>query len=364
MMVKVLACVHDEVLLYGIPLNVTSQTEEEGSPITNANGSTSGDVEETKKKKEGKGVGQETMVLSKEGKDYLLLGSVTVGTSRGANVSTYTSRYVNGQIIHLVGVGCEDGTVIVYHMLYHHQQQQPSSSCGYEFIKLVECYGHDKAVCSITFHPRGSHVLSSAKDGTARIFSVDNGGTNNNNDNDNNTPSKDVACLSCEIHDPNGPPPPPTPISTSTDIRMMKRPPQIIVRGSYFVDLEGKVIYTIASGKRGPTYLTKWNVIYDSDGGGSGSNNNIIQVELVYRKQCSHVPISSTSLSSDGYILTMGSVEGSILLYSLENNVLLKEYKEVHDMPVTCVASRPIPMELLLPGDTERNGICISRSTC
>jgi WD40 repeat protein len=251
-----------------------------------------------------------------------------------------------------VGVGCEDGTVIVYQMLYHQQQQQQpssSSSCGYEFVKLIECYGHDKAVCSITFHPRGTHVLSSAKDGTARIFSVD-----NNNDNNNTTPTKDVACLSCEIHDPNGPPPPPPPpISTSTDIRMMKRPPQIIVRGSYFVDLEGKVIYTIASGKRGPTYLTKWNVIYDSVGGGGSSNNNVIQVELVYRKQCSHVPISSTSLSTDGSILTMGSVEGSILLYSLDNNILLKEYKEVHDMPVTCVASRPVPMELMLPGDME-----------
>lgn len=52
-------------------------------------------------------------------------------------------------------------------------------------------------------------------------------------------------------------------------------------------------------------------------------------------------------------MLIMGSVEGSILLYSLENNVLLKEFKEVHDMPVTCVASRPIPMELMLPGDLQ-----------
>lgn len=352
-MARVLACVHDEVLMYGIPLRMIITEEGEGSSINNANGSNDGEVEETKKR--GK-VGQETMMegLSKEGEGYLLLGSVTVGTSRGANVATYTSRYINGQIIHLVAVGCEDGTVIVYQMILsqklqqQQQLQQQPSSC-YEFVKIVECHGHEKAVCSIIFHPRGSHVLSSAKDGTARIFSVDTNNATTTTSASTTTTTKDVACLTCEIHDPNGPPPPPTPISTSTDIRMMKRPPQIIVRGSYFADLEGKVIYTIASGKRGPTYLTKWNVIYDN--GGGGGNN--VMVEVLYRKQCSNVPISSTSLSSDGTILTMGSVEGSILLYSLETNVLIKEFKDVHDMPVTCVASRPIPMELMLPGEFE-----------
>ena len=362
-MARVLACVHDEVLLYGIPLGMIITEGGEGSINDDANGSNDGEVVGTKKR--GK-AGQETMMeVSKEGKEYLLLGSVTVGTSRGANVATYISRYINGQIIHLVAVGCEDGTVIVYQMILSQKQQQQQllqrqpSSC-YEFVKIVECHGHEKAVCSITFHPRGSHVLTSAKDGTARIFSVDTNNATTASASTITTTTKDVACLTCEIHDPNGPPPPPPPISTSTDVRMMKRPPQIIVRGSYFADLEGKVIYTIASGKRGPTYLTKWNVIYGDTnvngvgGGDDGSNNNnIMVVELVYRKQCSNVPISSTSLSMDGSILTMGSVEGSILLYSLETNVLIKEFKDVHDMPVTCVASRPIPMELMLPGEFE-----------
>ena len=42
---------------------------------------------------------------------------------------------------------------------------------------------------------------------------------------------------------------------------MMKRPPQILVRGCAYGDLEGKTMYTIASGKRGPAYLTKWKTL-------------------------------------------------------------------------------------------------------
>ena len=49
----------------------------------------------------------------------------------------------------------------------------------------------------------------------------------------------------------------------------------------------------------------------------------------------------------------MGSVEGSVFLYNLEKSSVVKEFREVHDMPVTCVASRPVPPELMLPGELE-----------
>jgi hypothetical protein len=49
----------------------------------------------------------------------------------------------------------------------------------------------------------------------------------------------------------------------------------------------------------------------------------------------------------------MGSVEGSVFLYNLEKSSVVKEFREVHDMPVTCVASRPVLPELMLPGELE-----------
>ena len=49
----------------------------------------------------------------------------------------------------------------------------------------------------------------------------------------------------------------------------------------------------------------------------------------------------------------MGSVEGSIILYNLETQSIIKQFTEVHDLPVTCIASRPIPNVLMLPGELE-----------
>jgi hypothetical protein len=49
----------------------------------------------------------------------------------------------------------------------------------------------------------------------------------------------------------------------------------------------------------------------------------------------------------------MGSVEGSILLYNLETQSILKQFNEAHDLPVTCIATRPIPNALMLPGELE-----------
>lgn len=301
-MVRLIACIGDEILMYGIPLTYSSSQ---------------GEGEDEKKD------------------EAILLGKTNVGKGYGANVTTYSAIHTNGQLIDCVAVGCENGTVIIYQL----NQVGPQS---FEFTKVTECQGHTKSICAVDFHPRGTQVLTSAKDGTARIFSTNNG--------------YELGVLKCEVHDPNGPPPAqPTPGTMKTkDPRMMKRPPQILVRGCAYGDLEGKIIYTIASGKRGPAYLTKWRTLVPLNKSPQPpSGDEPLSFNQDYRIQCSPVPISATALSSDGTMFTLGSVEGSMLLYNLENKKIVKEFKEVHDLPVTCVASRPVPNMLMLPGELE-----------
>ncbi len=221
------------------------------------------------------------------------------------------------------------------------------------FQKIIECRGHTKAICSLSFHPRGRQILSSAKDGTARVFCAETGSP--------------LAVLECEVHDPNGPTPSnpnananananPT---TARDPRMMKRPPQILVRGCSYGDLEGKTIYTVASGKRGAAYLTKWKVLLPLNAAAAAAggppisgapNNDGLNIRQEYRVQCSPVPISAVSLSSDFRIFALGSVEGTISLYDVQSRKVLKQFKG-HDLPVTCMASRPVDGLLPLPGE-------------
>ncbi|KAL7552967.1 hypothetical protein ACHAWF_016204 [Thalassiosira exigua] len=313
-MVRLLACLGDEVLLYGIPL-IELQTEPEGS----------------------EGDGEEKAIL---------LGKTHVGKGYGANVTAYSSHFSEGKLSHFVAVGCENGAVIVYSL------NQNGGDPTFEFVKVAECQGHTKAVCAVNFHPRGHQLLSSAKDGTARVFNVQDG--------------SELGVLKCEVHDPNGPPPvqPAAGTMKTKDPRMMKRPPQILVRGCAYGDLEGKVIYTVASGKRGPAYLTKWKTLVPlnkampgapptSSAGGPPSQKQPLSFRQRYRIQCSPVPVSAASLSSDGSVLALGSVEGSISLYNLETQSVMKQFSEVHDLPVTCIASRPVPNVLMLPGELE-----------
>jgi hypothetical protein len=52
------------------------------------------------------------------------------------------------------------------------------------------------------------------------------------------------------------------------------------------------------------------------------------------------------NLSGDGGLLALGSVEGSIILWSTDDWKPLKTFKEVHDLPVTCIAARPYDVPL------------------
>ncbi|KAL9182442.1 hypothetical protein ACHAXT_013094 [Thalassiosira profunda] len=314
-MVRLLACIGDEVLLYGIPLR--------------RDDSASGDNKENDDEEE------------EAEEEAILLGKTNVGKGYGANVAAYSPFHKEGRLVHHVAVGCENGTTVVYRL---EQLDAVGGNPSFEFVPVAECRGHTKALCAVNFHPRGTQLLTSAKDGTARLFDVPSGG--------------ELAVLKCEVHDPNGPPPvPPAPTVQTKDPRMMKRPPQILVRGCAYGDLEGKVMYTVASGKRGPAYLAKWKALapLNQAGGppGAPSEPVPISVNQEYRIQCSPVPISAMALSSDGTLLTLGSVEGSVALYDLETKRAVKQFAEVHDLPVTCVASRPIPSALMLPGELE-----------
>ena len=288
-MVRLVATVGDEVFLYGIPIFAPEGEEKE---------------------------------------EAILLGKHFAGQGYGAGVTTYTPIHRNGSLVHCIAVGCENGMVILYQL----KQQQNSV----EIVPMAECAGHTKAICSLAFHPRGMQILSSAKDGTARVFSTEDG--------------KQLALMECEVHNPKEPPPPKPVESSVKDPRMRKKPLQIIVRGCAYGDLEGKTIYTVASDKRSPAYLTKWKEIVPLASAPPGEANLSFRQE--YRIQCSPVPVSACSISSDGTLFAFGTTEGNILLYNLETNKVLKSF-QAHDLPVTCVAARPIPNVLMLPGELE-----------
>mmetsp|Transcript_34694 Transcript_34694/g.73919 ORF Transcript_34694/g.73919 Transcript_34694/m.73919 type:complete len:564 (+) Transcript_34694:204-1895(+) len=331
---RLLACVGDEVLLYGIPL-------------ARVGGQSSGEYSGDEDKEEA-----------------TLLGKTNVGKGYGANVATYSLckeeskfnpatatrlSYQPPKLLHCVAVGCENGAVVVFQLNQTDDKQ-------FEFAKISECKGHTKAVCAVNFHPREMRVLSSAKDGTARVFDARDG--------------SELGVMKCEVHDPSGPPPVVPAATTKTkDPRMMRRAPQILVRGCFYGDLEGRAIYTVASGKRGPAYLARWDAPVPRSragpaappgppGGGPPEAAAPPRTEApsfrpAYRIECSPVPVSAASLSSDGALLALGSVEGSVSLYDLENRRVARRFPEVHDLPVTCVASRPVPRALALPGEEE-----------
>lgn len=203
-----------------------------------------------------------------------------------------------------VAVGCESGLIYVFQMT-----DDPDS-----FIPVGVCRGHVKAVCALSFALRGSVLVSSAKDGTARVWNYE---------------TQDcLATLTCNVLDPKAPSPP-------------KQPSQVLVRGCAFGDIEGKMIYTVASARRGKAYLYRWTKTPQNT------------FDCAERTECSPCPISAMSLSSDATLLALGGVDGTIQLYDTQTWKILRKYPEIHDLPVTCIAARPYA----LPLQGEEDGI-------
>lgn len=213
------------------------------------------------------------------------VGELDVGDSVNAiSLNSMTDR---------IAVGTEQGAVKVYSIDGDKMQDD----------SVHTMLGHSKAVCSVAWSPRGNLLVSSAKDGTARVWKD----------------GEAFAELKCSIVDPRGPPP--------------KRIGQILVRGCAFGDLEGKVIYTVASGRRGKAFLSAWELRGE-------------QFECAVRTECSPNPVSAMNLSGDAGLLVLGATDGTVILWGVERWKPMKKFQEVHDLPVTCIAARPFPVPL------------------
>jgi hypothetical protein len=204
-----------------------------------------------------------------------------------------------------LAVGCDDGTVLVYGM-----NNQDDSILEIKTPMFI-LEGHEKAVCAVAFAPRvEDKLVSSAKDGTVRVW----------------LGQDCLGVLKCSILDPKGPPP--------------KGQGQILVRGCSFGDLMGDVVYSVASGRRGKAFLSRW--IATKDG-----------YQCDERTECSPCPVSAMSLSGDAGMVALGATDGTVILWNVEKWKAMKKFPEVHDLPVTCIAARPFPVPLLCDEDSD-----------
>jgi len=286
----------------------------------------------------------------KENAKHLLMGSVHVGDGFGCNAVSWSPTG------NAIAVGCENGRVRVYMTLPAASSSSVGGGRGRSLeLKLAsDCEGHEKAVCCVSYHPRGGAVLSSAKDGTARIWDVrGDGGV-----------GTELAQLKCSIESMDGK-------TAAAPAPRNRRPQQILVRGCAFGDLEGKVVYTVASGRKGSAYLSKWKIMpgdrpqprqaptpgkppltpAKSKSIQSKQEGPRLKVTEEVRLICHPMPVSAVSLSGDASHLALGGVDGTVTYLNLETMKPTKKWMEIHDLPVTCIAARPT--HLPLPGEEE-----------
>ena len=210
----------------------------------------------------------------------------------------YCSAIAINAMTDQMAVGCESGIIKVY---------AASDDTFADADHLYICEGHTKSICALSFSMRGGKLLSSAKDGFARVWDSSTG--------------KELSKMFCECGDQGAPPP--------------QRAQQILVRGCAFADMDGKVALTVASARRGKAFLSQW---FEKEAGKT--------YECAVRSECSPCPVSAMSMSQDGTLLAFGNVEGSIILWSVLNWAAIKIFPLVHELPVTCIAARPFDVEL------------------
>jgi len=209
-------------------------------------------------------------------------------------------------------IGCENNVVACYQIASEEDLASSGNQPQQQLFQLLWSIpqAHEKALCAVNFAPRGDLIVTSAKDGTAKVW--------------NATDGAPISTLLCDVSDPKAKNPP-------------KRKPQVLVRGCAFGDLEGKVIYTIASPRRGKAFLARWI---------QPPQKNQTTYQCQERLEISPCPISSMSLSSDGGLLALGGVDGTITLMDMQTWKKLRSFPEVHDLPVTCIAARPFALPL------------------
>lgn len=230
----------------------------------------------------------------------LQTGELDEQVSVGDNVNALAVNSLTSRL----AVGCESGTVKIFAIDNSRDKFENELP-----VRTLE--GHTKAVSAVYFAPRGEDKLvSSGKDGTARVWQGEDC----------------LSVLECSIEDPTGPKP--------------KRPQQVLVRGCAFGDLMGDLVYTVASGRKGKAFLSRW--VATEDG-----------YQCDVRTECSPFPISAMCLSGDAGMMALGAVDGTIVLWGIEKWKPLKKFFEVHDLPVTCIAARPFPVPLLCDQDND-----------
>jgi len=226
-----------------------------------------------------------------------------------------------GATVHAIGVnamadtialGCENGAIKVFNIERDYEiSELPSYVCDED-----PDVGHTKPICSIMFAPRSNDLMvSSSKDGTARVWNKD----------------ECTSTLKCSINDPQAPPPPQN---------RRNRIQTVMVRGCAFGDLEGKLVYTVASGKRGKAFLSKW-----------AFDENQKQYQCFERTVCSEHPVSAMSMSADATTIVLGNSDGNVYLWDIPKWKTVRKFLNVHEFPVTCIAVRPY--DLPLKGDKE-----------
>lgn len=229
-------------------------------------------------------------------------GELTDEISVGDNVNAIGINSLTSRL----AVGCESGTIKIFAM--------DNSKDKFENkLPVATLEGHGKTVCAVAYAPRDEEKLvSSAKDGTARVWQGE----------------ECIGVLECSIKDPKGPPP--------------KRQQQVLARGCAFGDLNGNIVFTVASGRRGKAFLSKWGASQDG-------------YQCMERTECSPCPVSAMDLSADAGMLVLGATDGTVILWGVEKWKPLKTFPEVHDLPVTCIAARPYPVPLAC--DEENDGV-------
>jgi WD domain, G-beta repeat len=233
----------------------------------------------------------------------------------------------------MIAVGNEDSSVYVYGVA-------DDIDLSTIIKPILYFYGHTGPISAVSFSMRNDRLVSAGKDGFARVWDC-------RTESDDNIPDdRCMAVLPCSIDDEYSKasvhPSDPSLVKNDTDMTPTKRrPPQVLVRGCAFADIDGNVILTVASGRRGKAFVYRWICT-------NSTNPNDGLYNCSDRNECSPVPVSSMSLSDDGMLLSLGSVEGSITLWDVMEWKSIRRWDNVHELPVMGVCSRPYAIPVLM----------------
>ena len=288
--------------------------------------------------------------------DVKMVGSLDFGKDFMTNTVTFDA--LGGRI----AVGGENGSVCVCRANWDEGDTDLLT-----IEKEREFNGqHIKGICKVTFHPKNPNILlSSAKDATCRVWDLSKPPEN-----------QCLDTLQCKIYDPK---------DVQKNKKLPKKilnpaPGQCLVKGCVFADIQGQYIFTIQSGRRGKSFLSVWRIVRvpvrpERDGpNGPGEGNRTSQqppqqsqqqqqppsYRLAFQEQTricvADFPISAVSLSGDFKTLALGDTNGSVILLDAETFKRIKYWECIHDLPITSLAARPLPLPL---AGEDKTGVAI-----